>query len=70
MEVRGYVYFKTVPLITSDTGQEGLTPEEEEWLECVSFLEDDLHWLLRLPHHRYKIFYVLGSLKKLIMLYK
>lgn len=52
MEVRGYVYFKPVPVITDDTGQDGLTAEEEEWLESVSFLEDDLHWLLRLPHHR------------------
>lgn len=52
MEVRGYVYFKPVPAITDDSEQDGLTVEEEEWLESVSFLEDDLHWLLRLPHHR------------------
>lgn len=52
MEVREYVHFKPVPVL-SDTDQSDLTVEEEEWLEYMSFFEDDLHWLLRLPHHRY-----------------
>ncbi|GFR14125.1 activating signal cointegrator 1 complex subunit 2, partial [Trichonephila clavata] len=53
METRKYVYFKPPPNFAKDTGQSSTTAEEEEWLELAWFLEEDLHWVLKLPYHRF-----------------
>ncbi|XP_055939628.1 activating signal cointegrator 1 complex subunit 2-like isoform X1 [Argiope bruennichi] len=52
MELRNYVHFKP-PLELNDTGQDFSAAEEEEWLEMAWFLEEDLHWVLKLPYHRF-----------------
>ncbi|CAL1281302.1 unnamed protein product [Larinioides sclopetarius] len=52
MELRNYVHFKP-PLSLNDTGQSYSAAEEEEWLEMAWFLEEDLHWILKLPYHRF-----------------
>lgn len=31
----------------------------EEWLESTSFLKEDLEWLLKLPHHKYDMPFVI-----------
>ncbi|GIY00130.1 hypothetical protein CDAR_501572 [Caerostris darwini] len=53
MEERNYVHFKPPPELTDDTGQDYSLAEEEEWLEMAWFLEEDLHWVLKLPYHRF-----------------
>ncbi|GFS85656.1 activating signal cointegrator 1 complex subunit 2 [Nephila pilipes] len=52
METRKYVHFKP-PNFANDTEQNGASAEEEEWLELAWFLEEDLHWVLKLPYHRF-----------------
>ncbi|XP_071037755.1 activating signal cointegrator 1 complex subunit 2 isoform X2 [Parasteatoda tepidariorum] len=51
MESRYYVNFRAPP--QSDLNSEKLSPDEEEWLEYMVFIEEDLHWLLKLPYHRF-----------------
>ncbi|KAH3826782.1 activating signal cointegrator 1 complex subunit 2-like isoform X1 [Dreissena polymorpha] len=47
MEEVQFVGYQAPPIDLSDKGQ------YEEWLERLKFIEDDLHWLLQLPHGRF-----------------
>lgn len=50
MEKKQYIYYKSPPL---NDNEKTLNAEEEEWLDLMSFYEEDLCWLLKLPHNRF-----------------
>jgi len=47
MEQVQFVCYQAPPTDLTDKGQ------YEEWLERLRFIEDDLHWLLQLPHAKF-----------------
>ncbi|XP_053372909.1 LOW QUALITY PROTEIN: activating signal cointegrator 1 complex subunit 2-like [Mercenaria mercenaria] len=47
MEQVQFVSYQAPPKDLSDKGQ------YEAWLERIKFIEDDLHWLLQLPHNKF-----------------
>ena len=47
MEQVQFVSYQAPPKDLTDKGQ------YEAWLERIKFIEDDLHWLLQLPHDKF-----------------